>query len=204
MQVVVRVVCALLALTGSVAAQAEIPTVQAHVSTLPWDSGRLPVVKPVQIQLNPEVMERFLASLPTLIELSRELDLEVGRTEPVKLDENLALLLVPHLFPEQTERAINEKLDEFGFASYTEWANVARSIALAADAAQFSRVDLSTFESAERRDIENDASLTPEQRAEKLEDVRSRFSALVESQPLPGNRETVAPYVDRLRAAIGG
>jgi hypothetical protein len=194
---------ALLAATPA-AAQMEVPAAQAHLSTLPWNSDRLPDVKPVQVELNPDIIDRFLASLPVLIALSRDLDLEVGRIEPAKLDENLALLLVPHLFPAETEEAINEKLGEFGFTSYTAWANVARSIGLAADAAQFSKIDLSSFEQAERRDVENDPALSPEQRAQKIEDIKSRFTALVESQPLPGNREAVGPYLQRLRTAIGG
>jgi hypothetical protein len=195
-------VCAFLVFIASVApatAQTEMP---ASVS---WEATHLPDVKPVQVALTPNLIEHFLASLPKAISLAQELDREQGRTEPVKLDDDLSFLLVPYLFDPKIETQINEMLAGFGFTTYSDWADVAHSLALVAEAANFSGdVDLGSQEQAARREIEQDTKLTPEEKAKALDELRSQFAALAEFEPLPGNRDIAAPYLDRLRKATGG
>jgi hypothetical protein len=170
-----------------------------------WEAAPLPEVKPVQVALTPELLERFIASLPTLIALTRDLDREQGRTEPTSLTEDLAFVLVPYLFDPKIETHINAKLAEFGFASYAEWANVAHSVSLVEEASDFTgAIDLAGQEQAARAEIENNAALTPEEKSKALEELKSQFAALAEFEPLPGNRETAAPFLERLRAARGG
>ena len=195
-------VCAFLAFASLLvpaAAQSEMP---ASVS---WEATHLPDVKPVQIVLTPDLIEHFLASLPKAISLARDLDREQGRTEPVKLDDDLSFLLVPYLFDPKIEANINAMLAGFGFTAYSDWADVAHSLALVAEAANFSGdVDLGSQEQAARREIEEDTKLTPEEKAKALDELKSQFAALAEFEPLPGNRDIAAPYLDRLREATGG
>ena len=195
-------VCAFLVFVASIVPAAAQTAMPASVS---WEATRLPDVKPVQIALTPDLIEHFLTSLPKAIALARDLDREQGRTEPIKPDDDLAFLLVPYLFDPKIESHINEMLAGFGFTTYSDWANVAHSLALVAEAADFSGdVDLGSQEQAARRDIEQDAKLTPEEKAKALDELKSQFAALAEFEPLPGNRDIAAPYLDRLRAATGG
>jgi hypothetical protein len=196
-----RSVCVAFALVAAAlpaTAQTEIPT------AVSWEAASLPKIKAVQIPLTADQIERFIASLPPLISLARDLDREQGRAEPIKLDEDLAFVLVPYLFDPKIEAHINEKLAGFGFASYADWANVAHSIALVEEAASFTgSVDLGGQEQAARAEIESNAALSVEDKAKALEELKSQFAALAEFEPLPGNRDIVAPYLERLRAARG-
>jgi hypothetical protein len=174
-------------------------------ASVSWEATRLPDVKPAQITLTPHLIEDFLSSLPRAIALARSLDREQGRSEPAKLEDDLAFLLLPYLFDPKIEAEINELLAGYGFGTYSEWANVAYSLSLVAEAANFSGdVDLGSQEQAARKEIEQDAKLTPEEKAKALDELRSQFAALAEFEPLPANRTVAAPYLDRLRAATGG
>jgi hypothetical protein len=195
-----RLVCVFLALAAGLAPVAA-ETPPPGVS---WDASALPKVKPVQVTLTPELIEKFIASLPALLTLARDLDREQGRTEPVNLEEDLSFVLVPYLFDPKIEANINERLASFGFASYAEWANVAHSISLVEEASNFSgSVDLGGQEQAARTEIENNPALVGEEKAKALQELRSQFAALAEFEPLPGNREVAAPYLERLKAARG-
>jgi lipase chaperone LimK len=195
-------VCAFLVFVASIVPATAQTTMPASVS---WEATRLPDVKPVQIALTPDLIEHFLTSLPEAISLARDLDREQGRTEPVKLDDDLSFLLVPYLFDPKIEAHINDMLAGFGFTNYSDWANVAHSLALVAEAANFSGdVDLGSQEQAARREIEEDAKLTPEEKVKALEELKSQFAALAEFEPLPRNRDIAAPYLNRLRKATGG
>jgi hypothetical protein len=206
-----RIVCVFAALAAAIspaAAQTQEQTQGTPGASTPgvtWEAAPLPEVKPIQVQLTPEILERFIASLPALIALSRELDREQGRTDPVPLQDDLSFVLVPYLFDPKTEAHINGKLAEFGFASYADWANVAHSVSLVEEATDFTgAIDLPGQEQAARAEIERNGQLSPEEKAKALEDLKSQFAALAEFEPLPGNRETAAPYLERLRAARGG
>jgi hypothetical protein len=207
MHFLVCVVLALAAMASPSVAQTEMPAAQTHVDTVPWEPGpgRLPQIDPVQVQLDAASIERFLASLPTLISLARDLDGESGRKEILKLEDNLAFLLLPHLFAPETRERIDQTLEGLGFAAYADWADVAYSISLAVQATEFTgALNLGSQEQAALRDIENNPALSGEQKAKKLDEMKSQFAALAEFEPLPGNREAVAPYLERLRAATKG
>lgn len=206
-----RFVCVLVAFAAlsPAATQAQEPQPQGSQSPgspgVAWEAAPLPEVKPVQIALTPDLLERFIASLPTLIAMTRDLDREQGRTDPVAMTEDLAFVLVPYLFDPKIETHINAKLAEFGFASYAEWANVAHSVSLVEEASDFTgAIDLAGQEQAARAEIENNAALSAEEKTKALDELKSQFAALAEFEPLPGNRETAAPFLERLRAARGG
>jgi hypothetical protein len=190
--------------------QSDTPPAGATKSEVPpagatWGAPQLPDVKPVQIALTPELLERFIASLPELIALMRDLDREQGRTQPTALNEDLAFALVPYLFDPKVEANINEKLAGFGFASYGEWANTAHSVSLVEEASDFTgAIDLAGQEQAARTEIEKNTALSDEEKSKALDELKSQFAALAEFEPLPGNRETAAPFLERLRAARGG
>ena len=169
-----------------------------------WEAAPLPDVRPVQVPLTPEIIERYILSLPELISLARKLDRELGRGEQLQLKEDLAFLLVPHLFDPSVESRITGQLNDLGFANYSEWANIAHSVAIAVESAEFTgSIDLAEQEAALRRDIES-SPLAPDEKQKALEDLKSKFAALAEFEPLPGNREAAAPYLTRLREATGG
>lgn len=202
-----RFVCVFVALAAAVspaAAQTQ-DTPGAGTPGVTWEAAPLPEVKPVQVKLTPEILERYISSLPALIALSRDLDREQGRTDPVPLQDDLSFVLVPYLFDPKIEAHINAKLAEFGFASYADWANVAHSVSLVEEATDFTgAIDLAGQENAARAEIEKNGALSSEEKAKALEELKSQFAALAEFEPLPGNRETAAPYLERLRAARGG
>ncbi|BCJ90882.1 hypothetical protein IZ6_16170 [Terrihabitans soli] len=169
-----------------------------------WEAAPLPDVKPVQISLTTDMVERFVASLPTLLAMTRDLDREQGRVDPTAAEEDLSFVLVPYLFDPKIEAHINEKLAEFGFASYAEWANVAHSVSLVEEASDFTgAIDLAGQEQAARAEIEANKALSDEERSKAIDELKSQFAALAEFEPLPGNRETAAPFLERLRAARG-
>ncbi len=167
--------------------------------------ANLPTVEPGQIQLTPDAVKRFLASLPSVVALARQLDAEQGRHHPVRIDENLGVLLVPHLFVPRIAERVNLKLQSFGFKDYGEWADIAYSIGLAAEASDFTgSIDLAEQKEGLRRDIESDARLSADEKKAALEDIDRKFAALALSEPRPGNREAVAPFLQQLRAAATG
>ncbi len=196
-----RLFCVFAALA---AASPAIAQTQAPPAGATWEAAPLPDIKPVQVSLSPELLERFISSLPTLITLTRDLDREEGRTQKAALEDDLAFLLVPYLYDPKVEAQINRKLAEFGFASYADWANVAHSVSLVEEASDFTgAIDLPGQEQAARADIEGNAALSAQEKVKALEELKSQFAALAEFEPLPGNRETAAPFLERLRAARG-
>lgn len=211
-----RFVCVFVALAAAVspaAAQAQEQQAQeqqaqdapaGNAPGVTWEAAPLPEVKPVQINLTPELLDRFIASLPPLLALTRDLDRQQGRNEPVPLQDDLSFILVPYLFDPKVETHINAKLAEFGFASYSDWANVAHSVSLVEEATDFTgAIDLAGQENAARAEIEKNGALSAEEKTKALEELKSQFAALAEFEPLPGNREIAAPYLERLRAARG-
>src|SRR5690606_27906780 len=138
--------------------------------------ANLPTVEPGQIQLTPDAVKRFLASLPSVVALARQLDAEQGRHHPVRIDENLGVLLVPHLFEPRIAERVNLELQSFGFKDYGEWADIAYSIGLAAEASDFTgSIDLAEQKEGLRRDIESDARLSADEKKAALEDIDRKF-----------------------------
>ena len=112
---------------------------------------------------------------------------------------------MPHLFDPSIEKQVDSKLEEFEFANYSDWANTAYSLALAAEAADFTgAVDLPSQQQAIRSEIEANPAMSPTEKAKAVEELESQFAALAEFEPLPGNRQVAAPYLERLKAATGG
>lgn len=178
----------------------------APETVTPWneDAG-LPDISPVQVALSPDTVQRFVSSIPTLVGLSRELDAEQGRAAVGGADDDLSFLLARHLFDPKSEQRINAALSAYGFSNYADWANAAHSIAIAAEAAAFGRVeDLGSQKAAALRDVQNDKSLTDETRQNALAEVENQFAALAEFEPIPGNVDAVRPFLPRLKAATGG
>lgn len=185
----------LLVLTSPVIAQSEV------TASVTWTTQALPDVRPRQVALDSDLVERFLASLPDIITMARLQEQDQARFTP-RLDDTLAFIMAPYLFDQNTESAVNQLLARHDFESYAQWANVAHSIALASEAAAFKgTLDLSAQERAARREINTDPRLSPEERDAALAELKNQFEALVEFEPLPGNRDTTAPYIERLKAA---
>ncbi|MFC5068394.1 hypothetical protein [Flaviflagellibacter deserti] len=197
-----RLIATLLAfaILAGTAAHAQTETNASVVETAP-----LPDVQPVQIQLSPDMVRRYVESLPDTIVLAREFDAkEKAPPASTNLDD-IPFLLVPYLFDPEAERRINAVLARFGFGNYAAWANAAYSIALAAESVNFGRVeDLTSQKGAAEREIRADKTLSDEDKKKAIEDLDAQFAALAEFEPLPGNREAVQPFLQRLRSATGG
>jgi hypothetical protein len=185
-------------LTGTAHAQTE---TQASV----LDMAPLPDVQPVQIQLSADMVQRYVQSLPDTIALAREFDAkEKAPPASTNLDD-IAFLLVPYLFDPEAERRINTVLVQFGFDNYAAWANAAYSIALAAESVSFGHIeDLTSQKGAAEREIRQDKTLSEDDKKKAIEDLDAQFAALAEFEPLPGNREAVQPFIQRLKSATGG
>jgi hypothetical protein len=197
-----RLIATLLAfaILSGTAAHAQTETDASVLETAP-----LPDVQPVQIQLSADMVQRYVESLPDTIALAREFDAkEKAPSGSTNLDD-MPFLLVPYLFDPEAERRINVVLGRFGFDNYAAWANAAYSIALAAESVNFGRVeDLTSQKGAAEREIREDTTLSDEDKQKAIEDLDAQFAALAEFEPLPGNREAVQPFLQRLRSATGG
>lgn len=167
-----------------------------------WETSAAPDIRPVQIPLTPERIERFLASLPQILAFARELD-PPGTHASRLLDDDIAFLLMPHLLDPAFETRANALVAGFGFSSYEDWANTGHSVSLVLETADITgSLDLESQKQAALRDIERNAGLSADEKARALDELKNQFAALAEFQPLPGNREVAAPYIKSLRAAI--
>lgn len=174
----------------------------------PAASQEVPEIEPVQVPLTADMVKRFLASYPEALKLDQELEKRRPAPPTTDMEEGAPFVLVPHLGDPASVAEINRMLGRFGFSSYAEWSSVAYSIELASEALQpdSGLDDLDGQKAEALRDIENDKSLSAEEKeAAKLE-LESQFAALAEFVPLPGNVEIVKPLIDQIRAlgASGG
>jgi hypothetical protein len=156
-----------------------------------------------QVTLTPKLVEQFIASFPPLVELADQLD-DSHPLPPTtdEEEEGPEYLLVDHLRNPQDLAQIREALAKYGFSTYAEWANVAHSVSIAADAAEPTAgpSDLADQKAQALAAIDKNESLTPAQKASRRQDVEDQFAALEEFIPLPGNVVVVKPYLDRIRA----
>jgi hypothetical protein len=156
-----------------------------------------------QVPLTPQLVEAFIASFPPLVDLADELD-EKHPVPPTtdEEEEGPEYLLVDHLKDPEDLAQIRQVLAKFSFVSYADWANVAHSVSIAADAAEpvDGPSDLKSQKSDALAAIDHDNSLDAAQKAARRRDVESQFAALAAFAPLPGNVAVVKPYLERIRA----
>jgi hypothetical protein len=159
-------------------------------------------LQPVQVQLTADLVERFIASYPALETLADQLDQSHPASAPAADDEEEGpeYLLAGHLDDPQAAAAIDKVLAAHGFASYPEWANIAHSVSIAADAADSPPNELEAQKKQALADLDADKSLNDAEKAAQRQEIDNQFAALTEFVPLPGNVDVVKPFLQRIRA----
>jgi hypothetical protein len=162
-------------------------------------------LQPVQVLLTADLVERFIASYPALETLADQLDQRHPAAAPAEgEEEGPEYLLADHLADPQDAEAINALLAKHGFSSYVEWANVAHSVSIAADAAESPPSDLDAQKKQALADLDADKTLSPEEKKAQRDEIENQFAALTEFVPLPGNVAVVKPFLSRIRALDAG
>ncbi|HVV94209.1 MAG TPA: hypothetical protein VHD15_12395 [Hyphomicrobiales bacterium] len=159
-------------------------------------------LQPVQVLLTPDLVERFIQSYPELEALSDQLDQRhpAAASGSDEEEEGPEYLLADHLSDPEDAAAIDKLLAKHGFSSYVEWANVAHSVSIAADAADSPPNDLDTQKKQALAELEADKSMNADEKAAQREEIENQFAALTEFVPLPGNVAVVKPFLSRIRA----
>jgi hypothetical protein len=177
----------------------------ASVSSPSDSQGASQDVEPAQVQLDGGMVERFLNSYPELVKLSDALSSITspsgGASEESDMPDDPIYALGNYLGDPKSSEQINAVLRRHDFASYAEWANVAHSVALAAEASEIDSGldDLDGQKQQAIKDLEADDTLSAEEKKAAMAELEQQFASLAEFVPLPGNREAIAPYLDRIR-----
>ena len=161
----------------------------------------IPDIEPVQVPLTADLVSRFLKSYPDLLTLSRDLNRRRPPPPSSDVEESVAFTLLPHLANPASSAEINRILQKYGFASYSDWANAAHSISLAAEAAEpnAGTDDLDSEKKQAIADIDADDTLSADEKAAAKVELDNQFAALAEFVPLPGNVDTVKPFMELIR-----
>ena len=160
-----------------------------------------PEIEPQQVQLNASAVERFLASWKDLDALREKLDKQAGTDAGGEEDSDPLFALGAYLDKPKAKAEIDKTLSKYGFANYSDWANVAQSVMLAFGSAdpQNGPLDLEAEKARVIEEINADKSLTPDDKKQALAALDEQFAALADFQPLPGNVDVVKPYLDKIR-----
>lgn len=161
-----------------------------------------PEIEPQQVQLNASAVERFLASWKDLDSLREKLDKQAGADAAGGEEDGDPLFaLGAYLDKPKAKVEIDKALSKYGFANYSDWANVAQSVMLAFGAAdpQNGPLDLEAEKARVIEEINADKTLTPDDKKQALAALDEQFAALADFQPLPGNVDVVKPHLDKIR-----
>lgn len=152
-----------------------------------------------QVTLEASQVERFIASWPDFKALGDEL----AESHGVDQDANSPTTAFTAWAKAPDAKAkIDAVLAKHGFTSLQDWTRIADSVMLAYsyDAAELSDERLAEV----LADIEANPQIPAAQKAEAAAQVREYFAAAKVLTPLPGNLETIEPYLDDLAAIAGG
>lgn len=161
-----------------------------------------PEIEPQQVPLNASSVERFLKSWKDLDDLRAKLDKQAGSAAAAEEEEGDPLFaLGAYLDKPKAKAEIDKTLAKYGFANYSDWANVAQSVMLAFGAAdpQSGPLDLEAEKARVIEEINGDKSLNDDDKKQALAALDEQFAALADFQPLPGNTDVVKPYLDKIR-----
>jgi hypothetical protein len=163
-------------------------------------------IQPMQIAVTGDMVERFLNSYPELVKLSDTLASIAKPTnaapDETDVQDDPIYALGSYLGDPKASEQINKVLEKYKFASYSEWANAAHSVALAAEASEADSGldDLEGQKQQAIKDLEADDTLSADDKKSARVELEQQFAALTEFVPLPGNREAVKPYLDRIKS----
>lgn len=179
------------------------PAASAAPQPAPKPSG-MPAaasLQPVQVPLTADIVERFIASYPEMETLADQLDQRhPAAASSDEEEEGPEYLLADHLDDAQDAAAINKLLAKHGFSTYAEWANIAHSVSIAADAADAPPNELADQKKQALAEVDADKTLSAQEKDEQRQEIENQFAALTEFVPLPGNVAVVKPFLARIRA----
>lgn len=164
-----------------------------------------PAAEPTQVPLTPGLVENFLASWPDMEALRQRFDQSYGSDDAE--DEGDPLFSLGNYLEKPDAKAeIDKTLAKYSFASFGDWANVAESVMLAFGAADpdAGPVDVDAEKKRVTDEINNDTSLSAEEKQQALKDLDEQFAAMADFEPLPGNVDVVKPYMDKIRTLFEG
>lgn len=177
-------------------------------------------LEPKQVPLQGKQVEAFIAAWPEFEALREKLaaanpqakeqdknpknqpesdEAEVGEAEdPIGA-------LAAYLDDAKAKPQIEEILKKHGFATYSDWADVAQSVLLAFGASDpdGGGADLAAEKKKVQDEINGDAALSEDEKKSALKDLDEQFAALESFQPLPGNVDAVKPYLDKIKTLFG-
>lgn len=177
-------------------------------------------LEPKQVPLQAKQVEAFIAAWPEFEDLREKLaaanpqakeqdknpknapesdEAEVGEAEdPIGA-------LAAYLDDPKAKPQIEDILKKHGFATYSDWADVAQSVLLAFGASDpdGGGADLASEKKKVQDEINGDAALSEDEKKSALKDLDEQFAALESFQPLPGNVDAVKPYLDKIKVLFG-
>ncbi len=166
---------------------------QAQSSTS--DAG----VAEMQVTLTPDMVQRFIASWPDFRALGDKLAENRG-VDPAAGTPTGAFAAWAKEADAKAE--IDAVVAKHGFATLEDWIRAADSVMLAFS---YDEEELSDERLAEiLAEIETSPQVPPDQKAAAAEQVREYFAAARVLKPLPGNAETIEPFLDELAIVAGG
>lgn len=177
-------------------------------------------LEPKQVPLQGKQIEAFIAAWPEFEELREKLSAESPQAkdqdknpdnapesdeaEVGEAEDPIGALAV-YLDDPKAKPQIEAILKKHGFASYSDWADVAQSVLLAFGASdpEGGGADLGAEKKKVQDEINGDAALSEDEKKAALKDLDEQFAALESFQPLPGNVDAVKPYLDKIKDLFG-
>jgi len=162
----------------------------------PADASQATTIE--QIQLTPELVEKFVSSWPAMEALGDELAGAYG-VDPSATDPTSAFKAW-NARPEASTK-ITAAVTAAGFAGLADWVKVANSVVLAYG---YDETQLAPERLAEViAEIEASPDIPADQKPAVVAQVRQQFADAANLKPLAGNPEVVQPFVDRLAKMFG-
>jgi hypothetical protein len=157
-----------------------------------------------QVTLSPSVVEKFLGAHDELEALAADLAKKYGDRSEAEGDDPVAALPAYQDVPDAKQRTAMLMV-KYGFIDLDDWQRVANSVLVAYQFLDPANVppDVDQEKAKARGDIDADKSLTPEKKAQALQELDEQYAAVATYVPLPGNVEVVRPYADRIKAIVG-
>lgn len=157
------------------------------------------VAQDMQVTLTPDMVERFIASWPEFKALGDKLAADRG-VDPAAGTPTAAFAAWAKA--EDAKAEIDAVAGKHGFASLEDWSRVADSVMIAFS---YDEEELSDERLAEiLAEVEASPQVPADQKAAAAEQVREYFAAARLLKPLPGNSETIEPFLDELNVVAGG
>lgn len=177
-------------------------------------------IEPKQVPLDGKKVEAFIAAWPEFEALREKLTAENPATANQGGDkkdqqesdeaevgeaEDPVGALAAYLDDPKAKPEIESILKKHGFATYSDWADVAQSVLLAFGATDSDGggTDLAAEKKKVQDEIQNDAALSEDEKKSALKDLDEQFAALESFQPIPGNVDAVKPYLAKIKDLFG-